>query len=89
MTSVWEICLDGTSKEVQVSFDSLDSAKAYCIVDESSRSIFLWKGRDTGVREKFVGARVASKLRGKFGPQFKVRPIDQGDEPPQLLNLIK
>ncbi len=85
----FEIHPDGTHEEIEVSYNVLESTKAYCIVDERSQSIFLWKGKKTGVREKFVGAQVASRLRGQYGPQFKVRPLDEGEEPQTFLNIIK
>lgn len=89
MTTGFEIHDDGTSAEVELTRDTLESSKAYCIIDDESSCIYLWKGRKTGVRKKFIGAQVASSLRSQFGSHYKVRPLDEGDEPPSFFNVIQ
>jgi hypothetical protein len=88
MASGFEIQDDGTSTEVDVSKNTLDSNKAFCVVDDSTNSIFLWKGRLTNVRKKFAGATVASNLRAEFGHHFKVLPEEEGEESNAFLSAL-
>lgn len=88
MTSGFEIQDDGTSTAVDVNKNTLDSNKAFCIVDDSTNSIFLWKGRLTNVRKKFVGAQVASNLRAEFGHHYKVHPEEEGEESSAFLSAL-
>ncbi len=86
MTQVYEVSDDGTSQEVDITRDSLSSNGVYCIVDNSNKSIYLWKGNNSGVRKKFAGALNASRLRDEQGNGFRVRPLDQGEEPSNFLS---
>ncbi|MDF1537893.1 MAG: hypothetical protein P1Q69_03215 [Candidatus Thorarchaeota archaeon] len=85
MTHMYEICSDGTSEAVEVNREKLNSNGVYCIVDDSNKSIFLWKGRNSDVRKKFAGAQAASRLRNEQGNGFRVRPLDEGEEPADFL----
>ena len=87
MTEAYEICSDGTSEEVKATRDSLNSNGVYCIVDNSNKSIYLWKGRNSDVRKKFAGAQTASRLRNEQGNGFRVRPLDEGEEPANFLSI--
>ena len=86
MNIAYEISGDGTSEEVHVTRESLDSNGVYCIVDDSNKSIYLWKGRNSDVRKKFAGARAASLLRNEQGTGFRVCPLDEGEEPADFLH---
>lgn len=57
------------------------------IVDEL-KSIFLWKGTECSVAKKFIGARISQSVRGERGLLYKVVPVDQEDEPPELVELF-
>ncbi|MCK5150671.1 MAG: hypothetical protein KAQ65_02470 [Candidatus Thorarchaeota archaeon] len=72
-----------------MSKDDLDSTKVVCIVDDETKSIYLWKGSQAGVRKKFIGARVATNLRTEYGFNFKVRPLDEGEEPPTFFTALE
>jgi hypothetical protein len=84
----YEVQEDGTLTEVEISKDYLDSTIVFCVVDDDSKSIYLWKGSQAGVRRKFIGARVATNLRTEYGFNFKVRPIDEGEEPPTFFTAL-
>ena len=79
---------DGTLNEVELSKDDLESTKVVCVVDDETKSIYLWKGTQAGVRRKFIGARVATNLRTEYGFHFKVRPLDEGEEPPTFFTAL-
>ena len=84
----YEVLEDGTLNEVELSKDELTSTIVVCVVDDETKSIYLWKGSQAGVRRKFIGARVATNLRTEYGFQFKVRSIDEGEEPPTFFTAL-
>ena len=81
MAIAYEMYDDGTTKEVKFARNELSDDGVYCIVDDNSKSIFLWKGRNADVRRKFVGAQAASRIRSQHGNGYRVHPIDAGEEP--------
>jgi len=80
---------DGTSVEVCVNRNSLPSDSVLCVVDDEGKNVFLWLGKDANVRKRFVGAQTASQLRTEYGTGFRVRSLDQGDEPDQFFNSLE
>jgi hypothetical protein len=78
----------GTLNEVEISKDDLESTMVVCVVDDETKSIYLWKGTQAGIRRKFIGARVATNLRTEYGFHFKVRPLDEGEEPPTFFTAL-
>ena len=89
MVTGYEIFEDGTLKEAELTKETLDSTKVLCVVDDSSKSIYLWKGSQANIRRKFIGARVATNLRSEYGFNFKVRPVDEGEEPPTFFTALE
>ena len=85
---VLEIQDDGTSLEVEINRSNLASGKAYLIVDKEGANIYLFLGRTTGVRMKFIGAHAAQNLKTEYGNGYKVKSVDEGDEPPDLLSIL-
>ena len=88
MVTGYEVSEDGTLEEVEITKEDLDSGKVVCVVDDATKSIYLWKGSSAGIRRKFVGARVATNLRTEYGFNFKVRPLDEGEEPPTFWTAL-
>ncbi|MCK4484493.1 MAG: hypothetical protein KAU89_06690 [Candidatus Thorarchaeota archaeon] len=88
MVTGYEVFEDGTLKELELTKENLDSTKVLCVVDDSSKSIYLWKGSQANIRRKFIGARVATNLRSEYGFNFKVRPVDEGEEPPTFFTAL-
>ncbi len=84
----YEVSEDGTVQEIEVTKETLDPKSVICIIDEVSKSIFLWKGSQSGIRKKFIGARVATNLRSEHGFHFKVKPLDEGEEPPAFFSAL-
>jgi hypothetical protein len=84
----YEVMEDGTLNEVELTKDDLETTKVVCVVDDETKSIYLWKGTQAGIRRKFIGARVATNLRTEYGFHFKVRPLDEGEEPPTFFTAL-
>ncbi|UCE09536.1 MAG: hypothetical protein JSW61_11270 [Candidatus Thorarchaeota archaeon] len=88
MVTGYVVSEDGTLQEMELTKESLDSGQVVCVVDDETKSIYLWKGSQAGVRKKFIGARVATNLRSEYGFNFKVRPVDEGEEPPTFFSAL-
>jgi hypothetical protein len=88
MVKGYEVSEDGTLQEVELTKETLDSGSVVCVVDDATKSIYLWKGSGAGIRKKFIGARVATNLRTEYGFHFKVRPLDEGEEPPTFFTAL-
>ncbi len=84
----YDVAEDGTLSEVELTKETLDSTKVVCVIDDETKSIYLWKGSQAGIRRKFIGARVATNLRTEYGFHFKVRPLDEGEEPPTFFSAL-
>ena len=88
MANGYQVQDDGTSIEVEVTRESLESENVYCIIDDVSKSIFIWKGRRSGVRKKFIGAQTANRMRSEHGTTFKVHSLDEGEEPAVFFSAL-
>lgn len=58
----------------------LDPTECFIINDDQTRQIYLWKGSQSSVRLKFIGASKSQELRGQVGMHYKVVSIDEGEE---------
>ena len=68
--------------------DKLRSEECYVIVSDEYRKVYLWKGVNSNVRSKFIGAKRSQDIRGQVGMHFAVVPLDEGEEDPDFLKLI-
>ncbi len=80
---------DGTHTEIELSRSDLDRSRVYCFVDDHARVIYIWLGREATVRLRFVGASVAAIARKDVGLHYRVRSIDEGEEPQEFLDLFE
>ena len=88
MPTAFEMEDDGTSQEIDITKNSLDSDMVYCIVDDTTKNIYLWLGKNAGVRKRFIGAQWASKIRVEYGFNFSVKSLDEGEEPSNFITAI-
>jgi len=66
----------------------LDSSSIFIIVDPIDKAIWVWEGREAGIRKKFIATQNASKIRDKHGIDFKIIAVDEGDEPSNFKEII-
>lgn len=86
---VYDVTAEGDLAELPgLSRDALSSDRVVIVVAERQRKIYLWKGKRSSVKKKFVGARKASDLRGEWGLVFKVVAMDEGEEDSDFLSLL-
>ena len=82
---------DGTTSDITTGHpikDILDTNECYVIVADEVRKVYLWKGMNSSVRSKFIGAKRSQEIRGQVGLHYAVVPLDEGEEEPEFLRLI-
>ena len=91
MAQLFLINPDGTTSEVSSDGaikDILKTEECYVLVADDLRKVYLWKGIESNVRSKFIGAKRSQEIRGQVGMHYAVEPVDEGEEPPDFLKLI-
>ncbi|MFW9794639.1 MAG: hypothetical protein ACFFEE_10075 [Candidatus Thorarchaeota archaeon] len=89
MVNALEMQEDGTTLDVDLTKEGLHPEKVFCVIDNTHKNVYIWLGKEANVRKRFVGARTASKIRGELCNGFRVRSLDQGDEPQAFFNSLK
>jgi len=76
-TQVFEIIEDGTTLGLTTEGsikDLLKTDKCYVLVADEYRKVYLWKGIESNVRSKFIGAKRSQDIRGQVGLMYAVIP---------------
>ena len=90
-SQVFKINPDGTTTEINTEGpikDALKTEECYVLVADEYRKVYLWKGIESNVRSKFIGAKRSQEIRGMVGLMYAVIPLDEGEEEPDFLKLI-
>jgi len=66
----------------------LDPRFIFLIVDPKDKEIWIWHGSKATIRMKFIATQNASKIRDKYGVDFKISAVDEGDESPKFKDII-
>ena len=61
-------------------FELLDSDKILLLVDIHGEKVWVWQGKDTSTRMKFISAQEAPRIRDKHDLAFTLSSVDEGDE---------
>ena len=61
-------------------FELLDSNKILMFVDENNKRIWIWEGKNTKPRMKFISAQKAPHIRDKYDITFTISTVDEKDE---------
>jgi len=88
---LFKINPDGTTTDIMSEGpikDKLSSEECYVIVSDEYRKVYLWKGINSNVRSKFIGAKRSQDIRGQVGMHFGVVPLDEGEEDADFIKLI-
>ena len=88
MTRIVEISSDGTAKKIEMPIEKFDASQVVCVVDEQRKIIWLWKGKNAGMKLKFAGAKVARKLGKEYGKHFTIVPLEDGEEPSEFRSVL-
>ncbi|MHA1409218.1 MAG: hypothetical protein ACTSQY_02655 [Candidatus Odinarchaeia archaeon] len=68
--------------------EHLKSDSVFLVIDDDKKRIWIWKGANAPVREKFISARAATQIREERGLMYKVNSEDEGDESDVFLKAI-
>jgi len=58
----------------------LNHNRILLFVDPEHSRIYIWEGSNVTVRMKFLSAQLASKVRDKYGIDYRITTVDDGDE---------
>lgn len=61
-------------------YELFDSDFILLFVDPKYYRVWLWHGANTTTRMKFIAAKIAPKLRDRYGIAYKITAVDEGDE---------
>ena len=66
----------------------LNSSLIYIIVNRYNKEIMIWHGSNTNIRMKFIATQEAPKIRDKYGIDFKILAVDEGDESSEFKEIF-
>lgn len=66
----------------------LNSNLIYIILNRYNKEIMIWHGNNTNIRMKFIATQEAPKIRDKFGIDFKILAVNEGDESSEFKEII-
>jgi hypothetical protein len=69
--------------------DVLDSTKILLFVDHKNNRVWIWEGKNTTAKMKFISAQRAPYIRDKFGSNYNIISIDDGDETAEFKHLLE
>ena len=58
----------------------LNHNRILLFVDSEHSRIYIWEGSNVTIRMKFLSAQLASKVRDKYGIDYSITTVDDGDE---------
>lgn len=61
-------------------FELLDSDKILLFVDKYNKKVWIWAGKNTKPRMKFISAQAAPHIRDKYDMTFTISSVDEKDE---------
>lgn len=93
MIRIFKVLETGEIEEIKIDKDIKDilkTSEVYIIIsDHPDKTIWLWKGAESSVRKKFIGAQKSQDIRGQVGLEYSVVPVDEEIEPRDFLEFIE
>ncbi len=59
----------------------LDHDEILLFIDNMNCRVWLWEGRNTSPRMKFISAEAAPRIRDQCAFDYNITTVDDGDEP--------
>jgi hypothetical protein len=89
---IYQVKEDGS--KLAVTGDKVNEALAptnvVILVDHTRRKIYNFNGRESGIRARFIGARMAAgPIRGELGLTYTVASVDEGEETNEFRECLK
>ena len=85
---VFDVHHDGELFEKEYSKDLLTDTGVLIFTNDKAEHIYIWKGENAPVRNRFAASRAASQIRTEKGLHYKVISIDPGDRHKEFFELI-
>jgi len=70
-------------------FSLLNIDKILFFIDSLNSTVWVWEGKNTNTKMKFIAARIASTIRDRYGITYNITIVDQDNEPEKFLNMLK
>ncbi|MFW9989054.1 MAG: hypothetical protein ACFFC3_10385 [Candidatus Odinarchaeota archaeon] len=67
-------------KENVALFELLDSNKILLFVDSHNGKVWIWEGKNTNARMKFISAQLAPHIRDKYDITYTISSVDEQNE---------
>jgi hypothetical protein len=67
----------------------LKAKAVFILVDDENRKIFIWIGKGSAVKIRFISSTAATEIRRLYGLTYRVQTVDQGEESSEFLECIK
>ncbi len=61
-------------------FELLDSNKILLFIDQHDGKVWIWEGKNTNTRMKFISAQAAPHIRDKYDITYPISSVDEKDE---------
>jgi hypothetical protein len=89
---VYQVSEDGS--KVALTADKINAAisptSVLIFIDHTHRKIYNFNGRESSIRARFCGARLAAgPIRGELGLSYSIGSIDEGEETGDFRELLK
>jgi hypothetical protein len=89
---VYQVSEDGS--KVALTADKVNEAltptSVLIFIDHTHRKIYNFNGRESSIRARFCGARLAAgPIRGELGLSYSIGSIDEGEETGDFRELLK
>ncbi len=65
-----------------------DKFSIFIIVDPRNKEIWMWIGENASIRKKFIATQNAPNIRDKYGIDFKIVTVDEGNEPLEFKQIV-
>ncbi len=69
-----------TQEENVPLFEILDSDKILLFVDMNNNRVWIWEGKNSSTKMKFISAQLASQIRDKHDNTFTISTVDEQNE---------
>lgn len=89
---IYQVKEDGSKLEVHADKinDALAPTNVVILIDHTRRKIYNFNGKESGIRVRFIGARMAAgPIRGELGLTYTVGSVDEGEETSDFRECLK
>ncbi|MFX1236239.1 MAG: hypothetical protein ACFFAS_14065 [Promethearchaeota archaeon] len=80
-------------EEIEISelvtlYKLLDTENILFIIDDDNSKVWVWVGKTTSTKNKFISAQLAIEIRDKHGLTYNIITVDEDSEPEEFMDII-